>query len=290
MSSPPSSLNFMFEEPSRTSELFPRLLENAYSASNDHSFKPVFIDMEPEDLPWLSAGQGMMNMGMSTNSSLNYQQLTRDLLTVMQPRASSRQIRELVESLPKLSEEEMDILGQHESSCPICMNTFLASLAEEELALVMDSPAHPVEDLGVTRLSKTCGHFFCRKELSINDPIDLLHPHRIIPILTWIRDGHPSCPLCRTPFIKLTERDASVLATSADRDSNNDEPRFDDDAPDDDDAYDQAMERIVAAYREERRRLRAGPAFFWPTQPEGQEGATGDHEHDDRHEFAGMYS
>ena len=50
------------------------------------------------------------------------------------------------------------------------------------------------------------------------------------------------------------------------------------------------MERIVAAYREERRRLRAGPAFFWPTHPEGQEGATGDHEHGDRNEFAGMYS
>lgn len=30
----------------------------------------------------------------------------------------------------------------------------------------MDSPAHPVEDLGVTRLVSTCGHLFCRKELS----------------------------------------------------------------------------------------------------------------------------
>lgn len=79
----------MFEKPSRTSELFPRLLENAYSASNVRFFKPVFIDMDPEDLPWLSAGQGMMNMGMSTNSSLNYQQLTRDLLTVMQPRGNN---------------------------------------------------------------------------------------------------------------------------------------------------------------------------------------------------------
>ena len=50
------------------------------------------------------------------------------------------------------------------------MNTFLASLADEEYALVMDSPAHPIEDLGVTRLSKTCGHAFCRKELS-NPPL-----------------------------------------------------------------------------------------------------------------------
>lgn len=31
----------------------------------------------------------------------------------------------------------------------------------------MDSPAHPVEELGVTRLVRTCGHIFCRKELSI---------------------------------------------------------------------------------------------------------------------------
>ena len=30
----------------------------------------------------------------------------------------------------------------------------------------MDSPAHPVEELGVTRLAQTCGHIFCRKELS----------------------------------------------------------------------------------------------------------------------------
>ena len=31
----------------------------------------------------------------------------------------------------------------------------------------MDSPAHPIEELGVTRLVRTCGHIFCRKELSI---------------------------------------------------------------------------------------------------------------------------
>ena len=46
------------------------------------------------------------------------------------------------------------------------MNTFLASLAEEEMARAMDSPAQPAEDLGVTRLIDTCGHAFCRKELS----------------------------------------------------------------------------------------------------------------------------
>lgn len=46
------------------------------------------------------------------------------------------------------------------------MNTFLAALAEEEIAFAMDSPAQPIEDRGVTRLAETCGHAFCRKELS----------------------------------------------------------------------------------------------------------------------------
>lgn len=44
-------------------------------------------------------------------------------------------------------------------------------LAEEEMALAMDSPAQPSEELGVTRLwfksretaQQGCGHIFCRK-------------------------------------------------------------------------------------------------------------------------------
>ena len=44
--------------------------------------------------------------------------------------------------------------------------SLLAIVAEEEMALAMDSPAHaPPEELGVTRLDG-CGHIFCRKELS----------------------------------------------------------------------------------------------------------------------------
>jgi hypothetical protein len=46
------------------------------------------------------------------------------------------------------------------------MNSFLAALAEEEIAYAMDSPAQPIQDRGVTRLADTCGHAFCRKELS----------------------------------------------------------------------------------------------------------------------------
>lgn len=44
----------------------------------------------------------------------------------------------------------------------------MALVAEEEIAIAMDSPAHPVEELGVTRLAQPwqCGHLFCRRELS----------------------------------------------------------------------------------------------------------------------------
>ncbi|KAG2369844.1 hypothetical protein BDR07DRAFT_1387244 [Suillus spraguei] len=97
---------------------------------------------------------------------------------------SHKRIQELITSLPKISETELKDLGHSESVCPICFNTFLAILAEEEMALVMDSPAHPVEELGVTRLHETCGHIFCRRDIT-----------------KWIRDGRKSCPTCRRAFL-----------------------------------------------------------------------------------------
>lgn len=57
------------------------------------------------------------------------------------------------------------ILEIIDSSCPICLNSLLTIVTEEEMALAMDSPATPVQSLGVTKL-ETCGHIFCRKELS----------------------------------------------------------------------------------------------------------------------------
>jgi len=51
-----------------------------------------------------------------------------------------------------------------DSACPICFVPFSAILAEHEMAAAMDSPAHPIEELGIMKLSKTCGHIFCRKE------------------------------------------------------------------------------------------------------------------------------
>lgn len=94
-----------------------------------------------------------------------------------------RQIAEFIESLPHLTEEDLKHLGHNglslalsqacgfkptkcalEAICPVCMNTLVAIIAEEEIAIAMDSPAHPIEELGVTRLAKTCGHVFCRRE------------------------------------------------------------------------------------------------------------------------------
>lgn len=97
---------------------------------------------------------------------------------------TDKRTQELIASLPKISETELKDLGHSESVCPICLNTFLAILAEEETALVMDSPAHPVEELGVTRLHETCGHMFCRRDIT-----------------KWIREGRESCPTCRRAFL-----------------------------------------------------------------------------------------
>jgi len=85
------------------------------------------------------------------------------------PGLTDREIQSIIEKLPRLTESDLENLGHHDSSCSICMNTFLSSLAEEEMAQAMDSPAQPAEDLGVTRLIDTCGHVFCRKESIIMD-------------------------------------------------------------------------------------------------------------------------
>jgi len=110
-------------------------------------------------------------------------------------RLTDDQIKVIIERLPRLTEADLDRLGQRDSSCSICLNTFLACIAEEETAYVMDSPAQPVEDLGVTRLADTCEHVFCRKDLS-----------------AWIRDRNITCPICRTRLIKSNLDRAAVNA------------------------------------------------------------------------------
>ncbi|KAJ7276362.1 hypothetical protein B0H12DRAFT_1065967 [Mycena haematopus] len=46
---------------------------------------------------------------------------------------------------------------------------------------------HPDDELGVTKLAATwqCGHVFCRRDIS-----------------KWIRDGHGSCPMCRSTLVR----------------------------------------------------------------------------------------
>jgi len=104
-------------------------------------------------------------------------------------RLSQQQTQRLFSELPKLTEADLVVSGHQDDVCPICFNTFLAILAEEELGHAMDSPAHPVEELGVTKLQKTCGHIFCRKD-----------------IMKWVTEGHDSCPSCRRPLITDEER------------------------------------------------------------------------------------
>lgn len=55
-----------------------------------------------------------------------------------------------------------------DSSCPICITPFNAIFAEAEMAIAMESPAHPIDEQGIVKLHQTCGHVFCRKELSLS--------------------------------------------------------------------------------------------------------------------------
>jgi len=100
---------------------------------------------------------------------------------------TQQQRQDLIANLPRLQEAEIISSGQQDSLCPICFTSVLALLAEEETAFAMESPAHPPEELGVTRLAQTwqCGHVFCRRDIS-----------------KWIRDGHDSCPTCRRLLVE----------------------------------------------------------------------------------------
>ena len=98
------------------------------------------------------------------------------------------------------------------------------------MAYVMDSPAQPAEDLGVTRIADTCEHLFCRKELStllVTMLVASITDHNALlnSLLAWIRDRvrikytcavhqnsliyccvsiqNITCPICRTRLIKV---------------------------------------------------------------------------------------
>ncbi|EKM51510.1 uncharacterized protein PHACADRAFT_261699 [Phanerochaete carnosa HHB-10118-sp] len=101
----------------------------------------------------------------------------------LQPERVREAIEAFISSLPKLSEHDLISFNEAESSCPICLNQFRTIVTEEEMALAMDSPATPVQALGVTKLHG-CGHIFCRKD-----------------ILNWLDQGRNTCPSCRHPLI-----------------------------------------------------------------------------------------
>ncbi|TDL29526.1 hypothetical protein BD410DRAFT_27070 [Rickenella mellea] len=111
------------------------------------------------------------------------------LRDAMQRLAAAREPKRklLLDSLPVLKEDDLVVFEQHDSSCPICLTPFQVLLVTEEMALAMDSPAFASHDLGVTRLADTCGHHFCRKDIT-----------------TWINEAHDSCPTCRRPFFPET--------------------------------------------------------------------------------------
>ncbi|OSD07243.1 hypothetical protein PYCCODRAFT_1430485 [Trametes coccinea BRFM310] len=114
-----------------------------------------------------------------------------DLIQMLeQTHQREARLSDFVNALPRLTERDLTALGHSDSTCPICLNSLLALLAEEEMALVMESPAHPVEGLGVTRLAQTCGHIFCRKD-----------------IREWVLQGKTTCPTCRRAFITPSPED-----------------------------------------------------------------------------------
>ncbi|KIY73766.1 hypothetical protein CYLTODRAFT_416787 [Cylindrobasidium torrendii FP15055 ss-10] len=113
-------------------------------------------------------------------------------------RLSLDQIEELTNGLHRVTEGQLTELGQQDSICAICLTPFLALLSEEEVAVAMDSPAHPLEELGVARLSKDwqCGHLFCRRDIS-----------------RWIRESHDSCPTCRRALLERSSTSGSTAPT-----------------------------------------------------------------------------
>ena len=116
--------------------------------------------------------------------------------------------RALIEKLPRLTEKDLEgtrwkrkskrlpyptqsankVIA--EDTCPICYNTFLAIIAEEEMAHAMESSG--VEEMGLTRLVDTCNHMFCRKELSDLikfSVVKITNYEYLRSIIKWIQEG-----------------------------------------------------------------------------------------------------
>jgi len=189
-------------------------------------------------------------------------------LTALSPasRRTQQQTRDLIKDLPQLTEQDLLTAGHQESVCPICFNPLLAIIAEEEMALAMDSPAHPPELLGVTKLSKSCGHIFCRRD-----------------ILKWINDAHDSCPTCRRPFIATEPSNDEHNTTSPQYTSAFEGVEFDD----------PPLTNDFEPFRQymQYRRSQLSRLYGFTESPATQRSSSqGDTHNDNTHEYSGMYS
>jgi len=113
--------------------------------------------------------------------------LIEQLTDVPGGQLSLAQIKTALGDLQRVDEKNIVELGDSDSLCPICLTPYNVILSEEELALAMDSPAHPIEELGIAKLAQSwqCGHLFCRRDIT-----------------KWITSGHDSCPMCRRQFLQ----------------------------------------------------------------------------------------
>ncbi|CAE7190044.1 unnamed protein product [Rhizoctonia solani] len=100
--------------------------------------------------------------------------------------SSSRDEREsFIRGLPSIPEKDV----ARDDTCAICQETFVAIIATQEMASVMETPGLPEEDMGVVQLPG-CGHRFCRKDIA-----------------TWVYSSHSTCPACRNEFLPRSMRE-----------------------------------------------------------------------------------
>jgi len=121
--------------------------------------------------------------------------LIEQLTDVPGGQLSPAQIKTALGDLQRVDEKNIVELGDSDSLCPICLTPYNVILSEEELALAMDSPAHPIEELGIAKLAQSwqCGHLFCRRDIT-----------------KWITSGHDSCPMCRRQFLQQQSSSQTV--------------------------------------------------------------------------------
>ncbi|KAF9483924.1 hypothetical protein BDN70DRAFT_873036 [Pholiota conissans] len=192
--------------------------------------------------------------------------LTERLRSVVRAGQLSReQIIILLDGLPRIDEKKLSELGEKDNFCPICFVPFLTILTEEEMASAMDSPAHPVEESGITKLSHSwqCGHMFCRKDIS-----------------KWILSGHASCPMCRRD---LAENESSEQQATEQQiaDADRDMEEFE--------SATNIIRRQIASLRPLLNSI-DGPAFDDLMGPHLARALETNANGEDRHDFSGMYS